>query len=94
MMYTGAISSSPILKMPLGHQTVESENSFANFVSSWENYVRREYGDIADIFTTYQYPVYERPRYNERDLRPARDPFGIRREAIKRLSIIRLEKIE
>jgi len=63
-------------------------------VSSLENYVRREYGDIADIFTTYRYPVYERPKYNERDLKPTRDPFGIRREEIKRLSIIRLEKIE
>ena len=94
MKYTGAIPSLPILRMSTGHQTVESEHSFANFVSSLENYVRREYGDIADIFTTYRYPVYERPRYNDRDLRPARDPFGIKREEIKRLSIIRLEKIE
>jgi hypothetical protein len=92
--YTGAIPTLPILRVSSGHHTVESEHSFANFVSSLENYVRREYGDIADIFTTYSYPVYERPRYNERDLKPLRDPFGIRREEIKRLSIIRLEKIE
>jgi len=63
-------------------------------VESIETYVRREYGDIADIFTNHQYPTYPEPKYTKQELSKAFDPFGLKREEIKRLMSLRIEKME
>eukprot|EP01036_Dinobryon_divergens_P033854 gene33854-43740_t len=59
---SGAIDSLPVLKPPRSGRDfirVGDPRDFSSWEESLQLYVRREYGDIADMFTTRHYPVFE-----------------------------------
>ena len=81
---SGSIESLPILRMNSDRTTVGSEHAFRNFSVSLENYARREFGDIADIFRTHKYPDYPPIKFNKNELTPGKDPHGLALAALKR----------
>ena len=95
-MITGAISGLPTLYPPItnGRASVESEHEFGNFASALEIYVRREFGDIADIFKTLEYPKYKKVAFDANELSDEKDPFGLKRKEIMKKQDLRLEKID
>ena len=80
--------------LPASDNQVESERNLINFRQAIETYVRREYGDIANIFTLMEYPEYPEVDYDPEELTKQRDPFGLKKNEVKKLLIIRLEKQE
>ena len=91
---TGALPELPILRPPRGENPVDSERSLINFRQAIATYVRREFGDIADIFTVMSYPEYDEVEYEEDELKKANDPYGLRRREIEKLMSMRLEKMD
>ena len=71
---------------------VVSERNLNNFRQAIETYVRREYGNIANIFTLMEHPAYSEVDYDHEELTKRRDPFGLKNNEVKKLMIIRLEK--
>jgi len=65
-----------------------------NFRQAITTYVRREFGDIAYIFTVMFYPEYDEVDYDEDELKKAIDPYGLKRREIEKLLSMRLEKMD
>ena len=91
---TGALPELPILRPPGGDNPVDSERNLINFRQAIATYVRREFGDIADIFTVMSYPEYDEVEYEEDDLKKANDPYGLKRREIEKLMCMRIEKMD
>ena len=60
--------SLPLLRLPASANQVESERNLINFRQAIETYVRREYGDIANIFTLMEYLEYPEVDYDPEEL--------------------------
>jgi len=86
--------SLPLLRLPASANQVESERNLINFRQAIETYVRREYGDIANIFTLMEYLEYPEVDYDPEELTKQRDPFGLKKNEVKKQMIIRSEKQE
>ena len=76
---TDAIPSLPILRPPSTDNQVECERNLINFKQAIETYVRREYGEIADIFTLMEYPEFPEIEYDPEDLSKRSDPFDLKK---------------
>ena len=84
----------PILRPPRGENPVDSERNLINFRQAIATYVRREFGDIADIYSVMSYPEYDEVEYEVDELKKANDPYGLRRREIEKLMSMRLEKMD
>ena len=57
---TGAIVGLPILRPPkIGRESsIEESKIYSNWMTAMERYIRIEYDDIADVFTSGKLPTY------------------------------------
>ena len=56
--------------------------------------MRREYGEIADIFTLMEYPEFPEIENDPENLSKRRDSFGLKKKEIEKLMSLRLEKMD
>jgi hypothetical protein len=92
---TGSIQGLQILKPPrFGKESMIGDASdFTTWSDSMLRYTRREYGDIADIFKTGKYPIYQPPVPNRAAMR-GKINRCMEKTRIQTLLKIHLEKAE
>jgi hypothetical protein len=73
--YKGAIENLPVLE-------IQSRTQYSSPKVLYTSYVRREYGEIADIFMVNDYSEFAKVEYDE-DLLEDNDPFGFERKKLK-----------
>ena len=79
----GAIETLPVLGVHSRSQSSSPEVLFTSWLEALEVYVRREYGEIADIFTLGEYPEFEDVEVDEEDLTIENDPYGFEKKKIE-----------
>jgi len=82
-MRESGIQGVPMLDCPHGITNVESEWNFIAFSEGIAEYVEATYGDIASIFRTGGYPAYPEEVYNAADYEQAKDPLGLKIDALR-----------
>ena len=77
------IAGVPILDCPNGITSVDAEWNFIAFKEGMAEYIEATHGDIACIFRTNEYPVYEQEIYDPADYTEAKDPLGLKKDALR-----------
>ena len=67
------IAGVPILDCPNGITSVDAEWNFIAFKEGMAEYIEATHGDIACIFRTNEYPVYEEEIYDPADYTEGKD---------------------
>jgi len=89
---TGGIEGLPVLRSASGSEYT-AESTFAEFTRKLEDYCRRNFGLIADIFKNGEYPNIAEVEYDPARMDANVDPFGIYRDTIKKKISIREDQL-
>ena len=76
-------SAVPILDCPNGITSVDAEWNFIAFKEGMAEYIEATHGDIACIFRTNEYPVYEEEIYDPADYTENKDPLGLKKDSLR-----------
>ena len=87
-----ALQNLPILRLEEG-KIAKNDLAFKNFLDGMYTHCLRDYGTLANVFKTGDYPIINRPTITKRELLKINDPFGLKMEEHKQLLKMDLEKV-
>ena len=88
-----AIQNLPILRLEEG-KVAKNDIAFKSFLDGMYTHCLRDFGILANIFKTGDYPVLTEPTITRAELLKINDPHGLKKEKYKQLLKMHLEKVE